>query len=997
MTGCLDQTGPVTQGSASGSLEEGFKDPPVSVRPKGYWDWMNGNFNLERLTYELEEAREQGMAGFDIFDIGAVSNPGGIVPAGPPFMGDEYLEAIAHAVREADRLDMELGLILSSSWDAGGSWIGPEHGSMALYESSVEVEGSGVYRGNLPFPKLPETGRGRRKLLIEKDENGLPVYYKDVAVLATPVTGEEEPIGIPEVVDLSDLMDEEGHLEWEVQDGRWKITRFVCTNTGEPLKCPSPNSAGRSMDHFSREATEFHFNYFLDRLQGKLGDLADTPIKYFYLCSYEVVGFVWTPRMLEEFKIRRGYDMTPYLPVLQGMTIESREITERFLFDYTRTLSDLLIENLYLRGRELINPHGIKLCSESGGPGAPVHNVPVDALRALGVLDIPRGEFWNQHQRLDDQGIDILQLVKEISCAAHVYGKKEVQGEAFTSFLHWQEGPGDLKPLADRAMCEGLNRFVYHTSPHTTPDAGLPGFVYHAGTHFNASRVWWPKSRAFTDYLARCCFMLQQGHFVGDVLYYYGDQCPNFVKPKHVDPSLGAGYDYDVVNSEVILTRLDVEDGRLVLPDGQRYSILVLPDQEQANPDVLERIAGLVSDGAIVVGRKPTMSHGLKDHEARDRRVKELADELWGPCNGTTVTRNDYGKGTIVWGESLRNVLHDMDLGPDFMYDDRDETVFLDFIHRTTGEAEIYFISNPSVRRVVVNGKFRVGGMVPSVWDPLTGEIRNLSIHGEEGPYHAVPLDLEPHGSTFIVFRHGDAGTRFVAAGLNGTSIFPVAEFTEKSPRVHLTYSADEAWSVLVGSEGELGLTGADGNTLNLQTGKIPDPIEVRGPWKVQFQEERGAPGKAVFEELASWSRSEMEGIRYFSGIATYRKPFTMPEELLNDGLRVILDLGRVEEVAEVTVNGESLGILWNAPFQLDITGALSPGENMLEVEVANTWSNRLTGDARLPEEKRITKTNITGPNFQKPTTWKDAPLLESGMMGPVSLRFMKKLSMPPG
>ena len=220
--------------------------------------------------------------------------------------------------------------------------------------------------------------------------------------------------------------------------------------------------------------------------------------------------------MLEEFEKRRGYSMKLLLPILQGKTIESTDITERFLYDYQLTLSDLLIENLYLRGREIINPYGLKLCSESGGPGAPIHNVPVDALRALGVLDIPRGEFWNQHQRFDEDGHDIMQLVKEISCAAHIYGKKEVQGEAFTSFLHWQEGPAELKPLADKAMCEGLNRFIYHTSPHTPPEAGIPGFVYHAGTHFNSTRVWWPKSKPFSDYLARSCFLLQQGNFVGN-------------------------------------------------------------------------------------------------------------------------------------------------------------------------------------------------------------------------------------------------------------------------------------------------------------------------------------------------------------------------------------------------------------------------------------------------------------------------------------------------
>ncbi|MCK4852852.1 MAG: hypothetical protein KAT31_01290, partial [Bacteroidales bacterium] len=328
------------------SLEEGFKDPPVSVRPKGYWDWMNGNFNLSRLSDELEEAKTMGMAGYDIFDIGAVSNPDGIVPDGPEFMGEECLEAISHAVKEATRLDMELGLILSSSWDAGGSWIRPEHGSMALYEASKVVSGPGDIVLDLPFPELPTTNRAGKNVFIEKNEDGLPVYYKDVAVLAIPFSGDKIIEDPSQVIDLSGHVDENGRLTWHAGEGTWGISRFVCANTGEMLKCPSPNSTGLSMDHFNAEATEFHFNHFVDRLSSKLGDLKNTPIKYFYLCSYEVVGFVWTPQMLEEFEKRRGYDMTLYLPALHGKIIQSEEYTDRFMHDYLKTLSDMLIENL---------------------------------------------------------------------------------------------------------------------------------------------------------------------------------------------------------------------------------------------------------------------------------------------------------------------------------------------------------------------------------------------------------------------------------------------------------------------------------------------------------------------------------------------------------------------------------------------------------------------------------------------------------------------------
>ncbi len=976
------------------SLDEGFRDPPVSVRPKGYWDWMNGNFDLARLTLELEEAKAQGMAGFDIFDIGAVSNPGNMVPAGPAFMGEECLEAISHAVRDATRLDMELGLILSSSWDAGGSWIMPGHGSMALYESSLPVEGPGVFDGTVPFPEIPETDSRGKKLLIERNADGLPSYYKDVAVIAIPNSDDGTINDISKVIDLSDRMDGSGRLTWEIPQGKWEITRFVCSNTGEPLKCPSPNSVGRSMDHFSAEATEFHFHYFIDRLQEKLGDIGKTPIKYFYLCSYEVVGFVWTPKMLEEFEWRRGYDMKPYLPVLQGKIIQNKEITERFLYDYRQTLSDLLIENLYLKGRELINPYGIKLCSESGGPGAPVHNVPVDALRALGVLDIPRGEFWNQHPRYDEQGFDVMQLVKEISCAAHIYGKKEVQGEAFTSFLHWQEGPAELKPLADRAMCEGLNRFVYHTSPHTTPDAGVPGYVYHAGTHFNTTRVWWPKSRPFTDYLARSCFLLQQGNFVGDVLYYYGDQAPNFVKPKHVDPSLGFGYDYDVTNSEVILTRLDVKGGRLVLPEGQRYEILVMPEQDHANPEVLKKLESLVKKGATIVGRKPTRSHGLKDYAKKDEIVKRIADRLWGACDGKTITENQYGKGKVIWGKTLEQVMLERGLGPDFSYDSGSDSAKLDFIHRrmASGE-EIYFVSNAGTELETIDGIFRVSGKTPEIWDPETGTMQTAGLFAVTDQNTRIPLNLPPHGSVFLVFRKSDPCRHFTKAGYEGEQIFPDSGKGRETGIFAEVRVAGGEMHLVAGKEGLYTFTDNTGRKSQVRISGLPPAVSITGDWQIDFPSGWGAPDHIVIPELMSWTDSEHEGVKYFSGIATYHKKFDIPPEYMSDTLNVILDLGEVREVVEIYLNGEQMGILWKPPYEKDVTMAARAGENTLTLEVANTWSNRLTGDGLLPEGEGYTKTNITGPNFQTNTVWKDAPLLESGIMGPASIKFARKNS----
>ncbi len=564
------------------SLSEGFIDPPTSVRPWAYWVWTNGNVNYSVLTKDLEELKSKGLGGFDIFDVGERFPEKGEIPAGPAFLGKESVEAINYSVKEAGRLGLGIGLIASSSWNAGGSWVTPKYANMALYPSSpVTVKGPMHYSDKLPFPKVPENA--------PKRADGMPAFYKEVAVIAYPKTGYKVIKDISKVKDLSGLMDKDGMLKWDVPEGEWVIERFICSNTGKMLHSPSLNSGGLVIDHFNPEATEMHFQSVIDSLLPEMGSFKNTALKYLYLCSYEVWGISWTPKFQEEFLKRRGYNINPYLPVLLGMTFQNDEITKRFNYDFKKTICDLIVDAHYKNATRISNKYGLKLCSESGGPGP----VPVEALKALGALDIPRGEFWYDSP---------ISLVKEIACAAHIYGKKIVDQESFPSWIFWQEGPCDLKPLADRFFCEGMNRLTFHTYSHNPPEAGLPGWSYYAGTNMGPTRVWWPKVRPFMDYLSRCSYLLREGLFVGDVCYYYGDRGYNYVPEKHVDPSLGYGYDYDVTNPEVILTRMSAKNGKIVLPDGMKYELLSLPDTCCIDLDVLKKIDELVKSGITVVG-----------------------------------------------------------------------------------------------------------------------------------------------------------------------------------------------------------------------------------------------------------------------------------------------------------------------------------------------------------------------------------------------------------
>ncbi|MBM3311500.1 MAG: hypothetical protein FJY80_08335, partial [Candidatus Aminicenantes bacterium] len=593
-----------------------FADPPVQARPGCFWAWLNGSITKEQITRDLEAMKRGGMRGGEIWDVAAYADPDGRVPAGPAFLGPESTELIIHAIREADRLGLEIGLVASSGWNAGGSWVPPEHAGKGLYQSLTKVAGPRVFDEGLPLPELPK--------LSPRDEQGRPIYLREVAALAVPDDGTKVIADVNRVVDLTAKVGADGKLRWDVPAGDWSILRFVCANHGQRLIVPSPNSGGPMIDFFDPAATEFHLRHIVSPILKGLGRTSfhETSFKTMEFDSMELDGFTpWNESMADEFQRRAGYPATQFLPLLAGWKLADRETQERFLYDWRKAVSDRLIEAHYVTGQKLLASYGVNLIAESGGPGPPIWDSnPVDGVKALGAVDIPRGEFWIRHRGIF--------LVKEIASAAHVYGKRLVDAESFTTWRRWVDGPLNHKEIADRALGEGLNCFSLHTFASSPHEAGLPGWAYHAGTDINPSATWWPMASGLMDYLARCSTMLRQGWFVADVCYYYGDQAPNFYPPlcnvpqKPLLAGLDPRNDYDVCSSQVILERMSVEKGRIMLPDGMSYAALVLPEQDHIPLEVLEKVRALLADGATVIGhQRPTRAPGLQDHEKKSRGV----------------------------------------------------------------------------------------------------------------------------------------------------------------------------------------------------------------------------------------------------------------------------------------------------------------------------------------------------------------------------------------
>jgi len=922
------------------ALKDSFINPPQSAKPKVYWWCLNGKIDTVRAKQELQAMKNAGIGGFDLFEIGAPKNEN-TIPAGPAFLSDESVEIIKWVVEEAGRLGLDMGLNLASSWNAGGSWILPRHGAKSLYRSQKTITGDGrVQAIEIPFPEINFPAQHiighAGKPMIPFGKDGRPKYYEEVALLALPTGFELFKLDTSKIINLTPFFDtEKSLLEWKAPPGDWTIQRFVCSNSGQTLVLPSPYSAGLTIDHFDSSAVEFHLNYIINRLKPALGELNNAALKSFYLASYEARGFVWTSSMTSVFRDLHGYDITKYLPLFFNDKLYPGETKKRIDTDFKKTLSELMINNLYKKSREICHEHGLKINCEAGGPGFPLYNGPAEPLKALGNLDIPRGEFWINHARwYDDEktgdSIDILRVVKEVAAASHIYEKGIVEEEAFTSFQHWQEGPGDMKPFGDRAFCEGMNRVVFHGFSHNPAAVGFPGYVYLAGTHFNDKRVWWPKAKPFIEYLSRISAVFQEANFFADVIWYYGDKVPNSATPKNTHFRVGAGYDYEVINTEILLSKLSSKNGKLTLPYGVEFSVLALEHEEEINPKVLLKLSKLADQGAVIVGERPSAISHIKNSPLTQDEGKQLIYELW-----------DNGK--IRSGISVSEEIDKLNIEPDFRYTEKEEFV-IDYIHYQKDNIDLYFIANTTDEWISNEYTFRQSDKVPELWDPVSGEIITGPHFEREDKYIKIPLRLAPYESQLVVFRDGPASS-LLESKLPQENI--VAEQT------------------------------------------------LRGPWLVKFPETLGAPPEITLAELSSWTDSELEGVKYFSGTATYKSSFQLDHQIAASQ-KVYLDLGEVSKVAEVWLNGEHLGISWTLPHKFDITNSIKNSLNVLVVEVANTWSNRLVGDAVSGEN--FTHTNVKNtivpvqgmePGDQTRVAWKDVPLIDSGILGPVKIQII--------
>ena len=1040
-------------------LQKNFARPPASARPHTWWHWMNGNITKAGITADLEAMAKVGIGGAQIFNVDER------IPAGNvSYMSDEWRQDMAHAAREAKRLGIELCLHNCAGWSSsGGPWIDPAHSMQILTWSETRVAGGAHFAGTLPEPK--KRANYYEDIAVIAFRKPTDDTYRIPGINAKAFFEHGGAgIGNTDAVPGATIAQEDrvvlscgadGSLAWDApQGGEWVLMRMGHTSTGE-TNHPAP-TAGRGLecDKLSREAMDLHWEKGIVPILQAMGpELVGKSLNNALIDSYEVGTQNWTPKFRAEFQTRRGYDPVPFLPVITGRVVGSAEISERFLWDIRRTAADLYAENYAGRFKELCHKNGLLFSVEPYGNG------PFDELQIGTMADIPMGEFWVSGAAAE--------TIKVAASSAHVTGRAVVGAESFTASEQegrWLIEPYGVKALGDRMFTQGLNRCIFHRYAHQ-PWMGLqPGMTMGPwGTHLERTITWWEQSKAWMTYLARCQSLLQSGRFVADVLTFSGEDAPGGL----LRPSLPAGFDYDGCDRSILMTAR-VENKQIVLPGGGRYRVLILPDAPWMRPETLAKLVELSRAGATIIGTPPQKSPSLANYPACDAVVAREAARLH--LTPMADLARVLGEPDVVVprGAPLLTLHRRTANGDDlyFVSNQRLANVSASVRFRVTGKLPQLW--NPETGQMTAapiwnkagNGNTTVTlqlGPAESTFvvfrKPVSAAPPHLTAVTRTNGHQIAPLPVLVIESARYEAVDGAGGAdvtaqvrKMVADGMSEIAATNGALGGDPAlnhvKRLRIAYRLGSKKSEVTLSENQTGdlfrgaatdrhlpeygwkngtllayepgtytFTNAQGKTRRVSAA-APQVYPLKGPWKLTFPPNLGAPPSVTLPNLISWTASSNPGVKYFSGSATYATTFTAVEP--QKGRALILDLGSVKNFAEIQINGKALPVLWKAPWRADVTGLVRKGSNTLSVRVTNLWVNRLIGDEQLPAE--VEWSGDTGPIKAWPqwltngtprpasqrvtfTTWRfwtknDKPL-DSGLLGPVRVLGVSLVTPP--
>ena len=1002
---------------AESKLEQDFKTPPPAARLQAYWFWVDSNFSKEGITKDLEAMRSAG------FGAALILNVGSGALANPPwpdqtYRSQKYFDAIKHAAAEAQRLGMTIGLANAPGYTGtGGPWVSEAQNMRRLVWTQKDVEGPQKLDLFLTRPSLPESG-----LTLAK--TGTPAkIYDDIAVLAVPVG---KTVALKQVLDISTQMQADGRFVWLVPAGKWSVFRIGYMPT---LKAPHPTPNGLTatleVDKMDREANLNHWHHVIEPLKKNLGPLYGTAFNRLHIDSYECGTQNWSKHFREEFIRRKGYDPVPWLvsfgtPVLGykpgqmngsmmgGMPrnetsriIQSAEQTARFEWDFVDVVNRLFTDN-WMLAKSLMAPDHVQFSFEP-------YAGPFSIIEGAAIADIPMATFWTttscDYSLTNMNGDGTVAI--ETPAGAWAAGRTIINSESYTSMpgvSMWTEKPALLKYIADGAFAAGVNQMtLHHWTLQPFDDKYQPGLTFHKwGVHFGRFQTWFEPGKAYFSYLTRCQAMLQQGEEVVDSLAIdnpFESKAKNVLDPRTLENPVQKSEHCDLISShDFVNDDMHVVDGKVQLASGRKYFYITYPASGVVLPEVAAKLKRLLDRGATLVTAPFKHSPSLQDYPACDQIVAKISAEIW-----------DSGKyQNQLFGQTAAAVKQ-LALSPDYEIHSTAGADSVKVLHRHAPDVDIYFVVNRLSQPQNFAVDFRVAGKQPELWQAEDLSIGDAPVWNEKNGRTSVLLSLGCHQSVFVVFRKPAVLVDHAAT---------VTVNDEAAPR---SVSRDGQGHAVFLSPANVSakVVYASGKEKTFMAKSIPSVL-IDGAWDVSFAPKMGDQFQMQFPTLIDFSQHSDPRVKYFAGTATYRKTIRLAAAVLKSHRRIMLDLGTMNDIAAVRINGSAGKVLWYAPYELDVTRLLRPGDNQLEIAVTDNWANALIGDEQIPADYEIPpsaelRKNMKGyglprfpdwfieglprPSARKTfTTWsyygKDSELKPAGLDGPVQLRLEPQIDL---
>ena len=997
------------------NLKEHFHNPPEEYWPRTRWWWPGNAVTKEEIAWELREMHEKGIGGVEICSVWKMYEKGNI-----PYLSEKWLEVVKYTIQKAKELNMSVSLTFGPGWTFGGFWVKPEDRSKCLVPVWVDVDGPKIFKGEIPGSKWTPTSvydlMPSHSLTLERPPTDW-MKQKLVAVVAGKIVGD----GKLDKDSLTDL--KENRLEWEVPEGRWRIIAFWLRFTGQVNQAQDYKPENWSLDHFNKGAVERYCNYLGGKFYEAFGEEFGKTVDSFFCDSFEIIplpnGIYWSEGLLDEFKKFKGYDLTPYLPAIWW---DIGELTPRIRYDVNEFLHHIAINWFFKPFIKWCEEHGVKARIQ------PHYRFTEEIVQGAGLTHIPECEVTRTY-------FDVVMIPrKSVSSGAHLYGRNVVSAEAYT-FLHqerYRTTLEELKIATDGFARDGVNLIYNHGYPYSPERDAAPTRQVPWANLINHQNIWWKYYGYLAKYISRVCYLLRQGEFVADIAIYspqatawtekvvwgferrllnYGDLGKILVMN---------GYDFDIVNDDVLQNHAKIQNGKIKIRN-MEYKFLILPNIKSIPLKTLRFIREFVRAGGILIALDslPTSSVGLKDYKKKDEEVQRIIRELFEVEEGRKESfafrfprGRRCGKGYTYYfpriinrpwspGPKIDPSLHEFlntlrrhmppDFAPDPTIDPEGmrETEALTFIHRRVGDLDIYFVINIQDKPSDVFVTFRVKGKVPEEWNPYTGQTSQLFYYDTTANGIRIPIRLEAYESTFIVFKPGDPENNLHVIATNLTRI----EYLDEDKLIGWTKENGLITATLK--------RGGIYKTVSKEVTGLPAPYTISGTWKLVL-EGKGFPKiEKSLIRLISWT--EDPKTRHFSGTGRYEIDFNLPGEYIQEDIKLVLDLGKVGNVAEVELNGEKVGVAWMRPYKLDITKAARKGKNHLVVLVTNTLINRVSGFKEPPPvpEELVPRygsgpTSYTRKYYSTLTReFGFEPLPPSGLMGPVRIIPMKRVTIP--